>query len=351
MKKIYFFTFIILCLIPFTGTFFENGAETKENRTALPVFKTEEGLNPDYTDQLDNWYGKNFGFRTYLIEAENSLYETVFGECPSADVIIGKEGYLFYGETLDDYRGRGLMTDSEIKETADFLKEAQDFCQSRGVKFLFTVAPNKNSLYPEVMPYYYIEGKEESNADRLKTALSERGVNYLDLFEVFEKEDGVLYHKLDSHWDNRGAALAYENIMKALGLEYTDYSQIEYSEEYNFDGDLYAMVHPLGTEKDKNRLYSREFTYEYTQAVREDNSNNSIVTENPLKKGSIIMYRDSFGNSLLPFIAEDFGRGHFLKTKPYELNLIDEERADVFVIEIAERNIPSIIEYKPNEQG
>lgn len=346
MKKIYFYTFIILCLIPLAGTFINNETETRENKTAPPLFMTENGLNSDYTDELDNWYGKNFGFRTYLIEAENSLYEAVFKQCLSADVIIGRDGYLFYGETLNDFRGRSLMTDEEIDETADFLKEIQDFCTASGVKFLFTVAPNKNSLYPQYMPYYYKEDKSAGNALRLKAALLERGVNYLDLFEVFEAREEVLYHKLDSHWNNKGAALAYESIMKALGLEYEDYSDIPYSEEYNFDGDLYEMVHPLGSKKDKNIIFSKDFGFKYTSAVKDDNSNNSITTENPNKCGSIIMYRDSFGNSLLPFIAEDFGKGHFLKTKPYELNLIEEENADVFVIEIAERNIPSVVSYK-----
>ncbi|MCD8091086.1 MAG: hypothetical protein LUD81_10810, partial [Clostridiales bacterium] len=297
MKKIYFFTFLILCLVPLAGTFAHTGAAAKETRTARPLLMTKEGLNLDFTDELDTWYGKSFGFREYLIEAENSLYEAVFKQCLSADVIIGREGYLFYGETLNDYRGRSLMTEAEIEETADFLKKIQDYCDGLGVKFLFTVAPNKNSLYPQYMPPYYREDRTGSNASRLEAALAERGVNYLNLFEVFDGEE-VLYHKLDSHWNNKGAALAYMNIMKALGLEYEDYSEITCSEEYNFEGDLYGMVHPLGREKDKNIIYSKNFTYEYTSAAKDDNSNNSITTENPNKTGGIIMYRDSFGNSL-----------------------------------------------------
>ena len=47
------------------------------------------------------------------------------------------------------------------------------FTRSRGAEFVFTVAPNKNTLYPDKMPYYY--GAKVSgvyNRDLLRQALS-----------------------------------------------------------------------------------------------------------------------------------------------------------------------------------
>jgi hypothetical protein len=70
--------------------------------------------------------------------------------------------------------------------------------------FLLTITPNKNTLYPEHMPYYkdYPVGGEH-NAIRLAEDLSRQDVRYLDLFRLFGAEEEVLYLKRDSHWNNR----------------------------------------------------------------------------------------------------------------------------------------------------
>ena len=43
-----------------------------------------------------------------------------------------------------------------------------------------------------------------------------QGVNYADLFSVFRAHANVLYYKTDSHWTNRGAALAHDYLMNTL---------------------------------------------------------------------------------------------------------------------------------------
>ena len=59
------------------------------------------------------------------------------------------------------------------------------------------------------------------------------------------------------------------------------------------------------------------------------------------------MYRDSFGNALLPFVADEYNHGYFSKAVPYNINLADDYNADSVVIEITDRHIPSLIEEVP----
>lgn len=72
-----------------------------------------------------------------------------------------------------------------------------------------------------------------------------------------------------------------------------------------------------------------------------------MATENKEKKGSIVMYRDSFGNALIPFVADEYGSGYFTKAVPYDINLQSENNAEAVVIELVERHIPSLIEEAP----
>ena len=71
-------------------------------------------------------------------------------------------------------------------------------------------------IYGEYMPYYYVENCPDGNYEKLIKELSSRKVAYTDLKKLFKEDNtysGVeLYHKLDSHWNNLGASLAYMEI-------------------------------------------------------------------------------------------------------------------------------------------
>lgn len=61
------------------------------------------------------------------------------------------------------------MSDRALFNTRHNLEITQNYLTEMNVKFLFTVAPNKNTLYSENMPYYY--GKRKVPIAILKTLL------------------------------------------------------------------------------------------------------------------------------------------------------------------------------------
>lgn len=63
------------------------------------------------------------------------------------------------------------------------------------------------------------------------------------------------------------------------------------------------------------------------------------------------MYRDSFGNALLPFLAEAFESAYFSRALPYRLNELDEQEADALVIERAERFLPDMASQAPEMEA
>ena len=63
------------------------------------------------------------------------------------------------------------------------------------------------------------------------------------------------------------------------------------------------------------------------------------------------MYRDSFGNALLPFMAEEFGEAKFSRGVPYYLDDMFFCNADTVVVERAERFIPDMAENPPVMQA
>ena len=113
------------------------------------------------------------------------------------------------------------------------------------VDFLFTVAPNKNTLYPENMPGYYSKKEsEERNLEKLTSMISESSLKYCDLLNVLSQSEEVLYHKQDSHWNNKGALIAYNSILSSIEKSHDDYDGVDAVRKKNFYGDLSKMLYP-----------------------------------------------------------------------------------------------------------
>ncbi|MBQ1507641.1 MAG: hypothetical protein IIZ36_04375 [Ruminococcus sp.] len=346
MKKFLSLIFVaavmLVCVIPFAGTavFKSDEAIGNEQKTEFPKLFTDTGFNFDFFKELGGYFEASFAFRPQVISADAEIQSQAFGVSNLDSVIAGKSGWLFYSSSLDDYLGENTLSQRSIKNIARNLKLTQDYVQRRGAEFIFTVAPNKNTLYPDFMPYYYsVKSSPFRNADFLGSELAAAKVNYCDLFAAFKNEDEILYLKRDSHWNNKGALLAYNSILDSLGKPHNDYSSAEAVREKTFVGDLDKMLRPALSHPEYNYEYDIQPTYNYvtpTKSVEEA----VIKTENPGAQGSLYMYRDSFGNSLLPLFADAYGSAYF--TKAFPVNLAAElelNQPDTVVIELVERNI------------
>lgn len=170
----------------------------------------------------------------------------------------------------------------------------QETLNEKGVQFLFTVAPNKNSLYGENMPYY----------DSLKVSSDKNLVN----------------------------------LQKYLRQEQVSY------------GDLYEMLYPLAMTPEEEVYYDRQTTFAYVGEVV-SNFDPKITTVNPVKEGSLVMFRDSFGNALLPFMADAYSSAYFSRGVPYQMSEVDEKNADTVIVERAERFLPEMAQLPPIMEG
>ena len=202
--------FLSLCLIPAAGMLVlpEQQAAGNEHLTPKPsLWNAQTGWNADFLGDLTDYVADHFGFRQELVTANAALQTRLLCTSPAEDVIYGTDGWLYYAKTLDDYQNHATLTESEAQQLAQTVKSMQDYCESRGARFLFTIAPNKSSLYPEHMPARYLTEDADGSYERVLPYLEQEGVNYADLFSVFRAHANVLYYKTDSHWTNRGAVI------------------------------------------------------------------------------------------------------------------------------------------------
>ncbi|MCR4595037.1 MAG: hypothetical protein K5761_08280 [Clostridiales bacterium] len=354
LKKVLLPLFITICfavcLVPSVGKIFNPKDEAigNEIRPEFPSFEDKDGSsNLDYLNDLGSYFDTHFAFRPEIITADAAIQSKLFGTSNAPKVVCGKDGWLYYSSTVDDYTGRNQLTEEEIQGLLNNLRIIQDYANSNGAEFLFTIAPNKNTLYPEHMPYYYTKSGSVYNRDTVSKALKDSDINYFDLFELLEGQNEILYFARDSHWNNKGALLAYNGILDSLEKSHDDFSDAAVIRKKDFNGDLAKMVFPAGAEPEYNYYYGAEEKFKYltqTESVEDFLIQTSCESAN----GKLYMYRDSFGNALLPFFASAYREATFTKAFPINLDMnYKDTRADTFIIEIAERNIGWFIENPP----
>ena len=91
-----------------------------------------------------------------------------------------------------------------------------------GIPYLFVVAPSKHDVYPEFMPDRLNRVRDDSRLDQLMAYIEAffpaPPVDILDLRPTLAeaRKSGVrLFHKTDTHWNDRGAWAAYRKAIIA----------------------------------------------------------------------------------------------------------------------------------------
>lgn len=342
-----------ICLVPSLGMLVHSGGVSadSDNVAAPQLFDKDGNFNVDIMSDAGDWFESNIAFRDELVSANSALQEHLFGtssQSGDGGVVVGTDGWLYYADSLDDYQGLDQLNDRQLFDVAHSLKLMQDYVESRGGNFAFTIAPNKATLYAQHMPYYYANGvvTDEGNYERIVSVLEQEGVNYVDLYSTLSSEDGVLYHERDSHWTSKGASIAADKLMDSLGQEHRDWSKESSHLQNDYTGDLDQMLYPAFTSVLNEVHYDNAPQYSYVKEV-ESNFAAKINTTSKAS-GNLICYRDSFGSALLPFLAEGYGTAYFSRSTPYPVATdLDSTGADTVIIERAERFISEMASNVP----
>ena len=330
--------FLALCLAPSLGFALGHGSGAAANQVlaAKPRLLDREGrFNPDCLQELARYVDDRFALRQEAVTLWAALNAQLLRSSVTEDVLYGRDGWLYFRPTLPDYTRTQPMTQRELWCAARRLALLREYAEAQGGRFLFAIAPNKNSLYPGHMPALPREALP-SNAEALAPLLAKEGVPYVDLFALFGAQDEELYYPRDTHWNRRGAALAADAILEALGRESAYFSGPFAADSHR--GDLCEMLFPAGTQSDPDFRYEPGFTF---TASSENADSITLTTACENGEGSLLLYRDSFGRALYPYLAESFGEALISRKSGYDPTAL--APGGCLVIELVERNLPKLL--------
>ena len=332
-----------------------------ENRRAAPrppLALRRKALR-EYPAAFEAWYNDAFGLRAPLIRGYNHAMVGWFGVSPNPKVVIGKDGWLFLGaeRTMDDYRVVQPFRPQDLEAWQHALEDRQAWLAARGIRFLVVLPPNGQTVYPEFVPDAYDRVRPTSRLDQLATHLAAHStIELLDLRPALlaAKAHERVWHRTDSHWNDRGAFVAYQAIVDRLARWYPNMTPaprdaFEETVEADQPGrDLAGMLDLRDVFREdvlglRRRTPGRASSADPHVDVARDTKEPWAVPQayeggDPTGPRAVVL-RDSFSIGLIPLLSEHFSRVLYLTTYDLRPRLIERERPDVVILQLVERHL------------
>jgi alginate O-acetyltransferase complex protein AlgJ len=306
---------------------------------------------------FSGWFDDHFGFRSRLVRwyGESRLFG--LGVSPSAAVVKGGEGWFFYGDdkAVEDFANLDPMTDAALANWRAAIVAARDWLRARHVAFVFTITPDKHVIYGEEMPSAIVRGSELSRADQLFTALQDTGVAIDVRGVVFEaKSHERVYQQTDTHWNDRGALVAYQQVVNAVRARVPStpppWTRADFTPvDRTIEGlDLAGMMGLTRVIREIDLTLApvrprRARVVEPAGANPTDELGRIVTEIDDPSLPRAVIFRDSFTSRLVPFLSEHFSRAVYLWQNDFDANAVMQEHPDVVIEQIVGRHLYNFI--------
>jgi len=324
--------------------------ENLEKRTLAerPTLSLEEIAA--YPKAYEEYYNDHLPFRDWLIKTYNSMMVHVFHTSSSKDVILGKDGWLFYGSSTDGtsrqcYDGSMLFAAEELEQIAANLTKTKDRLAQQGTEFVVFIAPSKERVYSEYMPDYMGEPAQLCMLNQVISYLrAHTDVKVIYPYEemmAYKKAhpEQLLYYQTDTHWNDLGAYIGARALLSELGIKTPPLDALNVTKSGNGAGDLASLLNLWGISDEGNlELEQRDPVQEPITISNEFNGR--MEFEMPgAPEIRFFMHKDSFGSGMAPYLKYNLSRALLVHNIVYDAKEVWTEQPDVFVLEVVERYI------------
>lgn len=310
----------------------------------------------EYPSDFENYYNDNLPFRTQLIETNTYLNYRIFRKSPVDQVIIGKDGWLFYdsavkndGDTMADYYGKNFYSEANLKQLAAHLVSVRDKLAKKGKEFVIFITQNKVSVYgQEFLPDSYERGSGKTRADQVVEYLKHN----TDLRVVYSKDAIIpakekypqydFYYKYDTHWNSLGAYMGASLLLNELGINTPDISTLSVEKQVAKSCDLanmMGMTAILGSGENYVvkglPISDEEVTVTQTEFISKRN----------IKGKKLFLIRDSYTTALAPYLYPHFSQCYMPHISAYSPEMIEKQNPDIVVYETVERYIDGLFNF------
>ncbi|MBO5994347.1 MAG: hypothetical protein J6Q41_02390 [Firmicutes bacterium] len=337
-----------------------------ENRylTQAPKFDVTDILEGKFESQLEEYLADQIPGRENWIKIMSTL-STSIGMTDVNGVYILKDGRLIERKTEADFNARRFR--NNLENVAEFQKEVSE----GGTEVRMLLVPTAAYSYREEFNAS-TNFDEVAAMDQAKEVLGDTLIDFRDDLMPDKEGSRGYYYLTDHHWNYDGAEKGARAYMESIGKKLQDFNPEKLSDD--FMGTLYSKI--LLTERVRDRIEIPEESKDIKVKVTiEDEKYDSIYfmdrlekkdkyevffggnydrvdivnkEEGAKNKPKLMIVKDSYANSFVPFILGDFREITLIDTRYYRESVkdlaLDGEYDDVLVL----YSIPNFSEEKLN---
>lgn len=312
-----------------------SGAENRKLEQ-FPDFSFQNLIDKKFTTSYEKYISDQFAFREFWISVKSDMERTI-GKKENNGVYIGKDGFLLQ-----------KFNKPEEQDVKDKIAAINDFHLANPyVKKHVMLVPTAISILENKLPNYVPHNDELTYINKVKKSL-DKDINFIDVYPVLDsKKEEPIYYKTDHHWTTKGAYYAYQELAKNLKFtpNPTDSYNIKKITD-TFYGSLYSKADFRNIGPDSIELYEPKKANKYTVEYIDENKTATSLYEmenikkkdkytvffngnHPLVKVTtnngngkkLLVVKDSYANSLLPFLLSHFSEIHIVDLRYYKDSL------------------------------
>ena len=302
-----------------------------ENRTLaqVPEFSWAALVNGSFTDDVEEYFADQFPLR-----------DGWTGLKARTEQLIGKSefnGVYLCGDTLIS---KVETPDAElVKKNLSYVTR---LAEKTDIPVYLGLIPSAAEVWKEKLP----AGAESWDQTQLLDAAAETGVPLIDFKTVLSAhDDEPIFYRTDHHWTTLGAYYGYTAVMDAFGREAIKESDFTLeTASSDFNGTLYSQSGIHWLEPDTMVFWAEDTGLDITSWRNGTPEPGSLYDRSYLEKkdkysaflggnqplcvikneaipdgGKILLIRDSYSDSLAPFLAQSFSEVHLLDLRYYRL--------------------------------
>lgn len=343
--------FIIWNLITPPKVFSEN-----ENRylAVIPKFSIDKLMNGSYMKGIDEYINDQFVMRDQWIRMK-IIVERAMLKQDINSVYFAKDGYL-----IEKHDSKVVLEEQAEKNREYLIEFVQEHVARFGndrVKVM--LVPTASDILVDKLPPFANGYNQNAYMDEVLASVSNH--IFLDIRDSFKMhKDEYIYYKTDHHWTTLGAYYAYEQWANEVGFEPLSEEKFDITLVSNqFYGTIHSKVntnvkpddiylYQVKEDMDYHLIYNLNETtdslYDYTNLEGKDKysifmrGNNAIVeVQTNLNNGrKLLVIKDSFAHSFVPFVVNHFEKTYMIDLRYYNggiENFIEEsEVTDILVL-------------------
>lgn len=320
---------ILLLILP------KSSFSEAENRTLaqLPQFTAKALFSGEYMEKLETYSADHFPFRDFFVSLKSEV-DMLTGKKEIQGVYLCEENYL-----IGVYE-----TPQNTQRIQDNFNRFQENLQDLNPEILprLMLVPSAVTIYEERLPVGATPASQRQTIQQIYENTSLLPVEVEEILTA-HKEEELFYHT-DHHWTTLGAYYAYTVYCSELGMNPVPIEALQsqmVTEE--FLGTYAAKVNTWNMSKDSIRIYtnpSDELEVYYTDTEERSDSLYNLEYVNQRDKYSLfldnlhslviisnakaetdrelLLIKDSYANSLLPFLTHHFKNIYVVDPRYYK---------------------------------